>query len=503
MFTMPESMSNSVVCLLVEMACSTSHVLSAQNLFSSLATSQFAEVADFLLQHRILTPGHTTGTFTMDSETRNLIMMELKSMPKFPIHMESLLRLVESKVPANPDDLSSINFRGSYPSHTTSILRILTEVCAEHRLSTSSLDLIVSITSRVSRILIERGSHIQAGELAKMVLKWGSHALSSKPLASNAIRKGLAIAERYGGQLHRAEQLEYEIWKQNGTLLGVDHVETLHSLNNYAITLKSQNRYLEAEEAHWKALSIKEEIFGPHHLETLVTLTNLGRCLQARGLHKFAERHFRRVLEGRQSLLGQNDPAILRSMSNLGDSLYFQGRYQDAEKAYRDCLLGRMTELGKDNLDTIKIKSNLVIALGYQGKSTEAEILHREVIISFDHLLGPGHYETIRASQNFARFLSDQHQYTEAESILRACTTRAEQSLGLSHPRTFGVWFSIAEVLRRQEKYNEGLEFAIRSRDGRIKLFGFQDPDAQNSIRCVEQLLIHIRQDPDASHGGL
>ncbi|CUS09276.1 unnamed protein product [Tuber aestivum] len=79
-------------------------------------------------------------------------------------------------------------------------------------------------------------------------------------------------------------------------ILGPDHPNTLTSVNNLAIVLKSQGKYDESEAMNRRALEGCEKILGPDHPDTLISIINFASVLQSQGKYKESETMNRRAL---------------------------------------------------------------------------------------------------------------------------------------------------------------------------------------------------------------
>ena len=449
---------------------------------------QPVDILKFFTGHGIIASGVSPDSVHMEPIISAIIRTELKCMRLFPTHLESFLRLMDSTWTRDFDDFNAIQRDSSCFFHAISALNALTELCTESQIPKSGLNVAISMTIRIVRLLTDMGLHVKAKEMTQKILEWGPVFFSSDVVAYNAVRRRLAVIERYMGHLQAAERIENKVLGLDLNVLGGSHVVTMRSLNNYALTLQSQGKLAKAERAHRTALSTQEETLGQDHPDTLVSVSNLGQCLQHLGQHVPAELLIRRALSGRQIIFTSTHPTILRSMSDLGVSYLLQHRYEEAENMHRMCLFEREKLLGLDHPETIRSKSNLAIALTHRGRSEEAETLLREVVVNFDKLLGQNQPEAIKSHQNLARFLRDQKQYREAEEILQLCSPRAEKNLGRTHFRTVDIWRELAIVLHSQEKYLEALEFANRVRVVRIELFGYENSATCDSIHHVEQL---------------
>jgi tetratricopeptide (TPR) repeat protein len=488
MSTLPESMLTPAIIIISELSCCGSQDISTRQLTSLVDVYQPVGIIEFFTSHGIITSGISPDSVHIEPMTSTMVRRELKCMRIFPIHLESFLHLVDSKWTRDLNDFNAVQQDSSYFFHAISGLNALTELCTEDQILRSGLNIAVSMTIRIVRLLTEMGLHVRAKHMMQKILEWGPEFFSSDRIAHTAVRRRLAVVERYIGRFQAAESIEYDVIELDLKALGESGVVSMCSLNNYALTLQSQGKFAKSERAHLIALSKKEERLGRDHPDTLMSVSDLGQCLQHLGQHISAESLIRRALSGRQILFTPTHPAILRSMNKLGLKYLSQNRYEEAENMHRLCLFRREELLGQDHLDTIRSKSNLAIALTHRGSPKEAERLLRDVMVGFNSLLGPDQPEAIKAYQNLGRFLRDQKRYREAEKIFQVCRSRAELSLGCAHPRTVDTWRELAIVLHWQEKYFKALKFAIRVRDVQIKLFGYDNSATCDSIQHVEQL---------------
>jgi tetratricopeptide (TPR) repeat protein len=117
--------------------------------------------------------------------------------------------------------------------------------------------------------------------------------------------------------------------------LGPEHSDTLNSMNNLALVLRSQGRYDEAEKMHRSELEVREKVLGPEHPSTLTSISNLAGALRSQGKYDEAETMHRRALEVREKVLGLEHFDTLISINNLALVLWSQGRYGEAEKMHR------------------------------------------------------------------------------------------------------------------------------------------------------------------------
>ena len=107
---------------------------------------------------------------------------------------------------------------------------------------------------------------------------------------------------------------------------------TVRSLNQQALRLRGQGRYVEAEPLYRQVLEMLERAFGPEHDGVAETLSNLAMVCQAQGKYADAEPLFRRSLELRQKAFGPDHPYVAALLENMARCYKEMGDTKEAEK---------------------------------------------------------------------------------------------------------------------------------------------------------------------------
>ena len=68
-----------------------------------------------------------------------------------------------------------------------------------------------------------------------------------------------------------------QVLEKSIKVLGVEHPDTLCSMNNLAATYHDMDRFDEAEELEMRVLKAHEKILGAEHRDTLSSMANLAR----------------------------------------------------------------------------------------------------------------------------------------------------------------------------------------------------------------------------------
>ena len=120
-------------------------------------------------------------------------------------------------------------------------------------------------------------------------------------------------------------------------------VESTH-LFDMSITIGSYlgayGRFEEAEAMNRRALKGREKVLGVEHRDTLASVNNLALAFQQQGKYEEAEAMHRRALEGREKVLGVEHPETLTSIYGLAYMLHQQQKYVLAKSMYERALAG-------------------------------------------------------------------------------------------------------------------------------------------------------------------
>ncbi|RYP17625.1 hypothetical protein DL765_004407 [Monosporascus sp. GIB2] len=104
--------------------------------------------------------------------------------------------------------------------------------------------------------------------------------------------------------------------------------------------------YQDAEEMYRQAAKGREKTLGLQHKDTLTSINDLGNALFWQEKYAEAEEAYRQVVEGRQKTLGLQHKDTLQSLSNLGSALCWQEKNAEAEEAIRQVVEGKEKTLG-------------------------------------------------------------------------------------------------------------------------------------------------------------
>lgn len=183
--------------------------------------------------------------------------------------------------------------------------------------------------------------HQLSGVVSDLELKIAQH-LFERGLHSEAkyyADKGFRLAERLGSDLTQGQTLlgmclmaqgKYDgalEWALAGSekALGIDHPNTLLSVNSMADVFYSQGKYNDALEWYSRALAGREKSLGIDHLHTFMSVNNMANVFYGQEKYSDALEWYRRALSGSEKALGIDHPNTLLSINNIANVFYSQG----------------------------------------------------------------------------------------------------------------------------------------------------------------------------------
>jgi serine/threonine protein kinase len=234
------------------------------------------------------------------------------------------------------------------------------------------------------------------------------------PATDASLRQALSDLYQRIGRSDDAYPLQESALATRRRTLGEEHPDTLVSISNMGVLLRSQGRLAEAEPFYREALEKRRRTLGEEHPQTLASINNMGFLLQSQGRLAEAEPFYREALEKSRRTLGEEHPDTLTLINNMGALLRAQGRLAEAEPFYREALEKSRRTLGEEHPDTLVSVSNMGSLLQSHGRLAEAEPFYREALEKRRRTLGEEHPDTLVSVSNMLRLRVAQSQAREA-----------------------------------------------------------------------------------------
>jgi eukaryotic-like serine/threonine-protein kinase len=289
-------------------------------------------------------------------------------------------------------------------------------------------------------------------------------------------------------KLDEAEMYYDEVIKISRRVLGDDHPSTLIALNNMGSVLEMQGNFPDAEVYIQESLEARRRVLGDDHPSTLTSLNFMGLLSNRQGKYIEAEMYYREVLDGRRRVLGVDHPQTLNAIRNLASALQVRGMLQEAEPYYLEAVEGYRRVYGDDHPDTLVSINGMGVLLYKLGKLDKAERLYLEVIEGSRRMLGGDHSLTLTAMNNMCALLMAQGKLVDAESYYHQVLDGRRRVLGEEHPSTLNTTNSLAYLKKTMGKLPEAEGYYRTALEARRRILGNEHPKTLNSISMLGSL---------------
>ena len=184
--------------------------------------------------------------------------------------------------------------------------------------------------------------------------------------------------------------------------LGLDHPDTLATLNNLAGTYKVAGKVPEAIALLERVRDAQSAKLGPDHPQTLVTLHNLATAKLTAGKSPEAMALLERVSDAQIAKLGPDHPDTLSTLGSLGAAKAKFGKVQEAIALLERVRDATIRKRGANHSETLVTLNNLAAAYFAAGRVPEATAQFEPSLDARIAALGPDHLDTVSTLTNLA-----------------------------------------------------------------------------------------------------
>jgi serine/threonine protein kinase len=300
-----------------------------------------------------------------------------------------------------------------------------------------------------------RGQKLTVEEVLDKAAAKIDDAFPGEPEVEAAVRMAIGDAYVGLGLYQKAEPHLSSALELRQRLLGEDHPDTLHSINNLGALLGGANRWTEADALLRKGLSAARPALGDDHPTTLELLHNHAWVLANLGRFAEAEQLDRECLKIRLRVLGPEHEDTLTTMRNLADHLTYAGKWLEAEAIARDCLRTSLRAFPKDHPQIIVAREGLVFILLFQEKAPELEEQARENLAVATRVWGSNHPRTWHCTYAVGMALYLQGKLEAAEQLSRQAFEAARRVYASNAPWEGEYQLVVGPVLQAEGRWNE------------------------------------------------
>lgn len=270
---------------------------------------------------------------------------------------------------------------------------------------------------------------------------------SASNLASLYYRQAQQSDADAGEQEHlvaKAENLFRYCLAKRVELLGEDHPDTIHSMNDLASLCLVKGDGHEAAKLYHECYYQRKTTLGEDHRETLQSLHNLALVYSSaidydidrsllcplneqsgRENPTSPEELFRECLQKQTALLGPSHTDTLDTTCNLALLLEREERYHEASAFLEDCLEQRIASVGEDHPDTLSVMRQLTTL----DEKIKFQRGRPSQFLDTNPIMDPS--KPVPLSVNTTQFdVSDESDNESVTSIVSRASHRSERSAG-------------------------------------------------------------------------
>jgi len=359
--------------------------------------------------------------------------------------------------------------------------------------------------AKFGRLLKEQGYAREAEHLQIKVLDTRNKILGVEHPDTIHAMENLASTYYKCGKYIEAEKLDIQVLDATNRIFGVEHPKTIIAMEYLASAYYKLAKYTEAEElevqvldARNRILDSRTKILGVEHLDTIRAMENLAVTYGHLKKYTEAEKLKIQVLDAANRILGVEHPYTLVAMANLATTYKYLGKYTQAEKLEMQVFNVRNRILGVDHPDTICARGNLSVTYGCLGKYTDAEKLDIQVLDANNRILGVEHPDTILAMKKLASSYRNLGKYTEAEKMDIQVLDATNRILGVEHPDTIHAMKNLAVTYGYLGKYTDAEKLEIQVLDARNRILGVEHPYTINAMANLASTYYELRNYTEA-----
>jgi serine/threonine protein kinase len=267
----------------------------------------------------------------------------------------------------------------------------------------------------------------------------------------------LAYAYEIAGNLDQALRLYVPTVEKLKATRGVEDRFTLTAMNNLATTYCAAGEFARGLPLQEEVLKLQKDKLGPEHPNTLNTMNNLAAAYLAAGKPKLALDLLEETLQKRKATLGPDHPDTLNTMNNLASAYRAIGQRDQAHRLLLETLEKARTTLGADHPTTLTCMHNLALEYKDAGKLELAVDLYKETLQMRKAKLGVDHPDTLGTMNNLAAAYHVAGKGDLAVPLFEETLKLRKARLGINHPDTLNTMNNLGVAYRTADNFDLAL----------------------------------------------
>ncbi|KAJ0417144.1 hypothetical protein BJY00DRAFT_316101 [Aspergillus carlsbadensis] len=290
-------------------------------------------------------------------------------------------------------------------------------------------------------------------------------------------------------QLDKAEELGLYVFEQRKQLLGIEHDDTLKSMNQLSGLYRMQERWAEAMPLYLQLLDIHRRRRSRGDDTTPSCLNDLVETFRALGNWKEAEKTQLQALEIARDALGPDHQDYLLMMNSLVNIYLKQGRYTEARPLAKKVVDGASKD---SKLCHLQVASLVALAACYngQGEWEQAEDFAVQAIAKSEEVLGRDHPLNLTTVDLLARIYLRQKKWKAAEAVGAPAVDTAKKLYGPRNSKTLNLMAGLALAYRHQGQWPEAEEIESQVFDAHMDTMGLGHSHTLASMDKLQEIYI-------------
>jgi tetratricopeptide (TPR) repeat protein len=306
-----------------------------------------------------------------------------------------------------------------------------------------------------------------------------------------ATKTNVAVTYEAQRKYAQAETLFKEVLEARTAKQGVDHPDTLKTTDNLALVYENQRKYSEAATLLKEVLDVQTNKRGANHPDTLTTKNSLARLYW---LMKMLDRSiplFEEVVEQRKKKLGANHTDTLIALANLGVNYRDAGRLDDGIRCLEGALAVMRELPGPVPAALVPIPGMLGETYDRAKQYAKSEALYRDFLTKGRQDQGEDDPRTAKLMAQLANNLLFQKKHAEAEPVLRDCLAVRKKKQP-DEWATFNTMSMLGGALLGQKKYTDSEPLLVKGYEGMKKREKSIPPQGRNRLPEALDRLIEL-----------
>jgi len=303
----------------------------------------------------------------------------------------------------------------------------------------------------------------------------------NEPLVEASIRDTLGWTYRMLSEIKAAEPHLERALQIRREYLGIEHLDTLESIDRLAWLRMDQGRSADAAELFEEGFVTSRRRWGDENVGTLTLANGLGCAYGGLGRYDEAEQLYLKGIPTARRVLSEHHNTTLFMVGNLAGVYRAQGRYEEAERQYIEMLRLREGFWDDENIWTLVYKGFLASAYMNQKQYKKAKHLFLEILPIQRRVNGNEHWHTLRSMTGLARVYTHQGEYEEADKLFAEELDVLVRVKGRGHQDTLRCINGLAVLRMKQKRYEEAERLFDEVLKGRQLELGNDHPDTLES----------------------